>query len=115
MWLCKGSNVTSDSEIQHPSPPWRQGQKGIHPIKTKYVGWRSDGTDGAVDEGSYLRQTSAKDLAMAKKEKTDKYLQHCLELRNSFTLMVYSADVFYGTEAVAAQRRLASLISNNLK
>ena len=48
MWLCKGSGVTSDSEIQYPSPPWRQGQEDIHPTETKYVGWSSYGTSGAV-------------------------------------------------------------------
>ena len=48
MWICKGSDVTSDSEIQHPSPTWRQGQGGVHPTYTEYGGWSSDGTDGAM-------------------------------------------------------------------
>ena len=38
--------------------------------------------------GSYLRQTSAKALATAEKDKKDKYLQPCLELRCTFIPMV---------------------------
>ena len=64
---------------------------------------------------SYLRQTSAKALETAEKEKKYKYLQPCLGRRRSFTPMVYSADGIPRTEAVAAQRRLASLFSNKLK
>ena len=38
-----------------------------------------------------------------------------LERQCSFNPMVYSTDGIPGTEAVAAQRRLASLLSNKLK
>ena len=68
-----------------------------------------------LDAGSYLRQTSAKSLATAKKEKMDKYLQICLDHRRSLTPMVYSVDGITGIEAIVAQRRLASLLSNKLK
>ena len=68
-----------------------------------------------LDSGSYLHQTSEKALAMSEKEKKEKYLQPCLGRRHSFTHMVYSVDGIPRTEAVAAQRRLASLLSNNLK
>ena len=68
-----------------------------------------------LDVVSYLCQTSAENLAMAEKEKKDNYLQPCIERRHYFTFMVYSADRITGTEAVAAQRRLASMLSNNLK
>ena len=68
-----------------------------------------------LDAGSYLPQTSEKALATAEKDKKDKYLQPCLERRRSFTPMVYSADGIPRTEAVAEQRRLSSLFSNNLK
>ena len=40
-----------------------------------------------LDAGSYLCQTSAKDLEKAEKDKKDKYLQSHLECRNSFTPM----------------------------
>ena len=68
-----------------------------------------------LDTGSYLRQTSAKALATAEKEKKDKYLHPCLEHRRYFTPMVYSADGIPGTEAVVAKQRLALLISNKLE
>ena len=48
MWLCKVSDFTSNSEIQHTSPPWRQGQGCVHLTEAKYGGWRSDGTAGAI-------------------------------------------------------------------
>ena len=38
-----------------------------------------------------------------------------MKLRHYFTPMVYSVDGIPGMEAVAAQRRLALLLSNNLK
>ena len=68
-----------------------------------------------LDAGSCLRQTSAKAVATAEKEKNDKYLQPCLERRHSFTPMVYSADVIPGTESVATQICLSLLLRNNLK
>ena len=68
-----------------------------------------------LDAGSYLPQTSAKALATSEKEKKDKYLEPCLERQRYFTPMVYSVDGFFGTEAVSAQQRISSLISNNLK
>ena len=68
-----------------------------------------------LDVGSYLHQTSTKALATAEREKNDKYVQPCLKCRNYFTRMVYSADGITGTEVVAAQRRLALLLNNNLK
>ena len=48
MWLFKGLDATSDSEIQHPSPLWRQGQGGVHPIEAESGGWSRDGTAGAM-------------------------------------------------------------------
>ena len=56
-----------------------------------------------LDTGSYLRQTSAKALATAKKNKKYNYLQPCLEHRRYFTPVVYSVDGIPDTEAVAAQ------------
>ena len=48
MWLHRGSYVTSDSEIQHPSSPWIQVQVGLHPKDTESGGWSSDGTACAM-------------------------------------------------------------------
>ena len=48
MWLCKSVDVTSDSEIQHPSPPRRQVQGGVHLTETRSDGRGIDGTASAV-------------------------------------------------------------------
>ena len=68
-----------------------------------------------LDVGSYLRMMPEKALAKAEKEKKDLYLQACLERRRTFTPTVYSADVIPGSEALAAQKRLAALLSYKLK
>ena len=68
-----------------------------------------------LDAGSYLRMTPEKALAKAEKEKKDYCLQACLERRRNFTPMVYSVDGIPGAEALAAQKRLAALLSYKLK
>ena len=65
--------------------------------------------------GSYLHMTPEKDLAKAEKKKKGLYLQACLESRRTFTPMVYSAEVIPVVEALAAQNRLAALLSYRLK
>ena len=65
--------------------------------------------------GSYLRMTPEKALAKAEREKKDFYLKYCLERRRTFTPMVYSEDRIPGVEALAAQKRLAALLSYKLK
>ena len=68
-----------------------------------------------IDAGSYLRMTPKKALAKADKDKKDLYLKTCLEHRRYFNPMVYSADGIPGAEALAAQKRLAALLSFKLK
>ena len=68
-----------------------------------------------LDAGSYLRMTPEKALAKAERENKDFYLQALLDRRRTFTPMVYSADGIPGAEALAAQKRLAALLSYNLK
>ena len=46
--FCKGFDVTSDSETQHPSPTWPQGKGGIHPTESEFVVWISDRTACAM-------------------------------------------------------------------
>ena len=48
MWLCKGLDVTSNSEIQHSSPPWCQRQESVHLIEAESGKWSSDGTAGVM-------------------------------------------------------------------
>ena len=68
-----------------------------------------------LDAGSYLRMTPEKSLAKAEKEKNYLYLQACLDCRKNFTTMVYSADRIPGAEALAAQKKLAALLSYKLE
>ena len=68
-----------------------------------------------LNAGSYLRMTPEKALAKVEKENKDLYLQACLERRRTFTPMVYSADGILGAEALAAHKRLATLLSYKMK
>ena len=55
-----------------------------------------------LDVGSYLRMIPQKALAKAENYKKDLYPKACLESRNYFTPMVYSADGISVAEALAA-------------
>ena len=68
-----------------------------------------------LDAVFYLRMAPEKALAKVEKEKKELYLQYFLERRHTFTPMVYSADVIPRAEALAAQKRLAALLSYKLK
>ena len=68
-----------------------------------------------LDAGSYLRMMPEKALAKEEKEKKDLYPQACLECKSTFTPMVYSAQGIPRAEALAAQKRLAVLLSYKLK
>ena len=59
--------------------------------------------------------TPEKDLAKAKNEKKDLYLQACLEHRRTFNLMVYSADGIPGAEELATQKGLTALLIYRLE
>ena len=56
-----------------------------------------------------------KALAKVEKENKDLYLQACLEFRITFTPMVDSADEIPRADTLAAQKRLAALLSYKLK
>ena len=68
-----------------------------------------------LDVGSYLCMTPEKSLAKVEKEKKDLYLQAFLWHRRNFTPIVYSAYGIPGAEVLAAQNRLAALLSYKLK
>ena len=68
-----------------------------------------------LEAGSYLRMKPEKALPKLEKEKKYLYLQACMELRRTFTPMVYSTDRIPGADALPAQKRLAALLSYNLK
>jgi hypothetical protein len=61
-----------------------------------------------TDARSYRKKEFAKVLEQHEKEKKDKYLQNCLEMRKDFTPMVYSVDGIAGREARNAEKRLAT-------
>ena len=61
-----------------------------------------------TDARSYRKKGFAKVLEQHEKEKKDKYLQNCLEMRKDFTPMVYSVDGIAGREARNAEKRLAT-------
>ncbi len=61
-----------------------------------------------TDTRSYRKKEFAKVLEQHEKEKKDKYLQNCLEMRKDFTPMVYSVDGIAGREAWNAEKRLAT-------
>ena len=68
-----------------------------------------------LNVGSYLRMTPEKDIAKEDKEKKDLYLKDFLDRRHKFTPIVYHLERIPGAETMAAQKRLATLISYNLK
>ena len=68
-----------------------------------------------LNAGSYLKNDAGKGSCKGGEKKKDLYLQACLERRRTFTPMAYSADGISGAEALAAQKRLATLLSYKLK
>jgi hypothetical protein len=64
---------------------------------------------------SYQKKDFGKVLSQHEKEKKDKYLWTCLEMRKDFTPMVYSIDGIVGREARNAKRRLATHLVSKWK
>ena len=65
-----------------------------------------------TDAKSYRKKDFGKVLSQHEKEKKDKYLRTCLELRKDFTPMVYSVDGIAGREAQNAEKRLATHLAS---
>ena len=68
-----------------------------------------------TDAKSYRKKEFGKVLSQHEKEKKDKYLQTCLEMRKDFTPMVYSVDGIAGREARNAEKRLATYLAGKWK
>jgi hypothetical protein len=64
---------------------------------------------------SYQKKDFEKVLLQHKKEKKDKYLWTCLEMRKDFTPMVYLVDGVVGCKARNAKRRLATHLASKWK
>ncbi len=67
------------------------------------------------DANSYRKKEPTKVLEQHEKEKKDKYLRNCLEMRKDFTPMVYSVDGIAGREARNAKKRLATQLAGKWK
>ena len=65
-----------------------------------------------TDARSYRKKEFAKVLEQHEKEKKDKYLQNCLEMRKDFTPMAYSVDGIAAQEAWNAEKRLATHLAS---
>jgi hypothetical protein len=65
-----------------------------------------------TDARSYWKKEFGKVLLQHKKEKKDKYLQTCLEMRKDFTPMVYWVDGIAGRKARNAKKRLATHLAS---
>ncbi|KAL7539500.1 hypothetical protein ACHAXR_009363 [Thalassiosira sp. AJA248-18] len=65
-----------------------------------------------TDVCSQLNKDVSKILAKHEKEKKDKYLRSCHEMRKDFTPLVYSVDGIAGREAKNAERRIATILSD---
>ena len=65
-----------------------------------------------TDARSYRNKCPLKCLESHEKEKKDKYLATCQELRKDFTPLVYSVDGMAGREAKMAEKRVASNLAN---
>jgi hypothetical protein len=61
-----------------------------------------------TDAQSFQKKEFGKVLEQHEKEKKDRYLQNCLEMRNDFTPMVYSVDGIARREARNVEKRLAT-------
>ena len=97
--------VTAESRVDVSAHGfWKQGTTTIFEIRTVNL-----------NAGSYLRMMPEKAIVNTDKEKKDLYLQDCLERRHTFNPMVYSTDGIPGAEASVAQKRLAAILSYNLK
>ena len=64
-----------------------------------------------TDANSYKDKTSKKVLEEHVQWKKEKYLQACLDRRQSFTPLVYSVDGMSCNKAHVFEKRIASLLS----
>ena len=68
-----------------------------------------------TDARFYRKKDFGKVLLQHEKEKKDKYLWTCFELRKDFTPMVNSVDGIAGREARNAKKRLATHLASKWK
>jgi hypothetical protein len=98
-----GSNVAGDEA---------RGDVKIHGLWEKGSDCILDIRITDTDAKSYQNIASAKVLERAAKVKKDKYLIACLERRRTFMPLVYSVDGMACKEALAFEKRVASLLAS---
>ncbi len=98
-YMCTSSKKSQPEERGDASCHgfWERGQTTIFDMRITNT-----------DARSYRKKEFAKVLEQHEKEKKDKYLQNCLEMRKDVTPMVYSVDGIAGHEARNAEKRLAT-------
>jgi len=64
---------------------------------------------------SYIGQNTKTLLNRFERAKKNKYLKPCLEHQKDFTPLVYTTDGIPGTETLAAEKKLASLLASRLQ
>ncbi|KAL7530323.1 hypothetical protein ACHAXR_003422, partial [Thalassiosira sp. AJA248-18] len=106
-------NSASDDDEQQPSATAGRGDASCHGF------WKRGRTRifNAVritdtDVRSQQNKNVSKILAKHEKEKKDKYLCACHEMRKDFTPLVYSVDGIAGREAKNVERRIATILSD---
>eukprot|EP00957_Ditylum_brightwellii_P062049 4708624-Ditylum_brightwellii.AAC.1 len=96
---------TEDATVQVPGEEfWKRGTTSIFDVRITNL-----------DTPSHQCTEPEKVLTKAEKEKKKKYLDDCLQRRRTFTPLVYLADGMTGDEVKAAERCMASHLSNKLK
>jgi hypothetical protein len=105
------SSTPTAETLQPPTTTEERGDASCHGFwergRTCIFNMRITDTDAK----SYRKKEPTKVLEQHEKEKKDKYLQNCLEMRKDFTPMVYSVDGIVGREARNAKKRLATQLA----
>ena len=107
--------VLEREEAREQSPGAERGDVSVHGFWKRGTTAIFDVRITNLDAHSHKKQDPHKLLAKAEQEKKGKYLEACLERRQQFTPLVFSADGMAGEEAKAAMKRMASLLSKKLK
>ena len=97
-----------------PSPPTTTEERGDASCHGFWERGRTCIFDMRItdtDAKSYRRKEFGQVLSQHEKEKKDKYLQTCLEMRKDFMPMVYLVDGIVGREARNAEKRLATYLA----
>ncbi|KAL7528055.1 LOW QUALITY PROTEIN: hypothetical protein ACHAXR_003653 [Thalassiosira sp. AJA248-18] len=105
------NNSASDDDEQQPSATAERGDASCHGFWKHGRTCIFDVQITDTDVRSQRNKDVSKILAKHGKEKKDKYLRACHEMRKDFTPLVYSVDSIAGREAKNAERRITTILS----